>query len=413
MLIKFQCIHERESKSTHFRNFAKFIFEIVFLHEKHQWIKNIAKFFSNFFKVINYHEESRSKNTINVLTKRHEIFRSDLNVIARIIVISTSHTWNKRHDLQERNEFKKRNSNISWFHNLTSLFDNEFIDEVHVIKNISVEITIVMFWFEIVFWILIIDIMFANDIRNFKKFMKLLQHMKAEEWWKDDHLKTLNVNAINNNLYIFFDDHFEIKLRLIDETIETFIINSSVDVIEKKRLLTKMYEQIFFKRTHVFRMSFDSFTIIEKHFLRVQSTTIKCQLIENEYVVYKIKTNILLKTLIQSEIDQRKSKWSIVVERKLNMIIVWSNFLIFEDEDFNFKTTQLKKWFFQSNFVMKWMKILHFETSNSKFTRKNILNRLCENNFKLRKLLMKLKFEICLSVFVCKFFFTFSFIFIC
>ena len=299
MLIKFQCIHERESKSTHFRDFAKFILEIVFLHEKHQWIKNITKFFSNFFRVIDYHEEFRSKNKINVLIKNHEIFRSDLDIIVRIIVIFTSHTWwNKRHDFQERNEFKKKNSNISWSHNLTNLFDNEFIDEIHVIKNISVEITIVMLWLEIVFWILIIDTVLVNDIRDFKEFMKLLQHMKAKKWWKDDYLKTLNVNAINNNFYILFDDHFEVKLRFIDETIETFIINSFVDVIEKKRLLIKMYKQIFLNRIHVFRMSFDFLTIIEKHFFKVQSTTIECQLTENEYVVYKIKTNVLLKTLI-------------------------------------------------------------------------------------------------------------------
>ena len=107
MLINFQCIHERERKSSHFRDFAKLIFEIISLHSKHQWIKNIAKFFNNFFKVIDYHEKSRFENTVNVLIKKYEIFRFDLDIIARIIVISTSHTWNRRHDSQERNEYKK------------------------------------------------------------------------------------------------------------------------------------------------------------------------------------------------------------------------------------------------------------------------------------------------------------------
>ena len=181
MLINFQCIHERKRKSSHFRDFAKFIFEIISLHSKYQWIKNIAKFFNNFFKVIDYHEEFRFENTVNVLIKKHEIFRFDLNIIVRIIVIFIFHTWNKRHDFQKRNEYKKKHSTISWFHNLIDLFDNEFIDETHVIKNINVEITIVMLWFEILFWILIIDTMFANDIKNFKKFMKLLQHKKTNE----------------------------------------------------------------------------------------------------------------------------------------------------------------------------------------------------------------------------------------
>ena len=181
MLINFQCIHERKRKSSHFRNSAKFIFEIISLHSKYQWIKNIAKFFNNFFKVIDYHEEFRFENTVNVLIKKHEIFRFDLNIIVRIIVIFIFHTWNKRHDFQKRNEYKKKHSTISWFHNLIDLFDNEFIDETHVIKNINVEITIVMLWFEILFWILIIDTMFANDIKNFKKFMKLLQHKKTNE----------------------------------------------------------------------------------------------------------------------------------------------------------------------------------------------------------------------------------------
>ena len=155
-----------------------------------------------------------------------------------------------------------------------------------------------MFWFEILFWILIIDTMLANDIKDFKKFIKLLQHKKTNEWWQNDHLKELNVNAINNNFYIFFDDHFEAKLRLIDKTIEIFIINFFVDVIEKDSLLTKIYQQIFFKRIHASKMSFDFITIIEEHFFKIQFATIECQLIVNEDVVYKIKANVLLKTLI-------------------------------------------------------------------------------------------------------------------
>ena len=137
------------------------------------------------------------------------------------------------------------------------------------------------------------------------KFLKLLQHKKTSEWWQNDHLKKLNVNAINNNFYIFFDDYFEAKLRFIDETIEIFIINFSINVIEKNRLLTKIYQQIFFKRIHAFKISFDFFTIIEKHFFKIQFATIECQLIVNENVVYKIKTNVLLKILIQSNIDQK------------------------------------------------------------------------------------------------------------
>ena len=155
---------------------------------------------------------------------------------------------------------------------------------------------------------MIIDTMLANDIKDFKKFMKLLQHKKTNEWWQDDHLKKLNVNAINNNFYTLFDDHFETKLRFIDETIEIFIINFFVDVIEKNRLLIKIYQQIFLRRIHASRMSFDFITIIEKHFFKVQFATIECQLIVNEDVVYKIKANVLLKTLIQSNIDQKKSR---------------------------------------------------------------------------------------------------------
>ena len=95
------------------------------------------------------------------------------------------------------------------------------------------------------------------------------------------------------------------------------------------------------------------------------------------------------------------------------MTSVWSNFLIFENQNLNLKTTKLKKWFSQSDFVVKWMKILHSDASNSKFIRKNILNDLCESSFKLKALFMKLRFEICFSVFVWKFFSTFSSIFIC
>ena len=45
-------------------------------------------------------------------------------------------------------------------------------------------------------------------------------------------------------------------------------------------------------------MSFDFLTIIEDQFFKIQFATIECQLIVNEYVVYNIKANVLLGTLI-------------------------------------------------------------------------------------------------------------------
>ena len=56
---------------------------IVPLHSKHQWLQDIVKFFNDFFKVIDYHGESRSENTVGVLTKHNAIFRPDLDITAR------------------------------------------------------------------------------------------------------------------------------------------------------------------------------------------------------------------------------------------------------------------------------------------------------------------------------------------
>ena len=402
--MKLQCIHERKRQSLHLRESAKSILRIVSLHSKHQWLQDVFKFFNAFFRMIDYHGESRAENNVNILIKHHDIFRSDLDVTTRIIVIITSHTWNKRHNPQGRTEFKKKHFNTAWSHNLQKCFDNDFIDEAHVIKNISVEITMTLLWLEIVFWILITGTVLANDVKDFKEFMKLLQHKKAKEWWKDDHLESLDVNAINNNSYTLFDDHSKAKLRLTDEVVETFILESFFDVVEKDRLLAKVYQQILLRRTHVFKVSFNSFIIIEENLLKVQSAIIECQSIDKEYVAYKTKADVLLKTLILSNNDQKKPRWSIAVKRKLNMIIVWLDLLTLKDLDLNLKTTSLKKWLFKPDFVIDWMKTLHSEASIFQFARQNILTRLCDDDFKLRALLMKLRSKICLSIFLWKFF---------
>ena len=63
-----------------------------------------------------------------------------------------------------------------------------------------------------------------------------------------------------------FNTHSNTRFRLINEIVKKFIIKFFVDNNIKNRYLIKIYEIIFIKRIHVFKISFNFEITIEKNF---------------------------------------------------------------------------------------------------------------------------------------------------
>ena len=118
---------------------------------------------------------------------------------------------------------------------------------------------------------------------------------------------------------------------------------------------------------------------------------------------YKVIHDSLLTRLIISNQDKKK-KWSIVIERQLNFAIVWASLFDLEQKKYSLKTITLKKWLNDSNYCVQWLQILNNNFTSSKsedddFTSAiTILKAFCDDASKTRALLQNVRSQISLIV---------------
>ena len=158
------------------------VFDFYVYHENvndvHFFAHNYRKVFDIFFNR-NFHKNSM-----------HQFFDIFNENNVDIVIFITSQILTTRHDSIELKKWKKNysieNANKHeydhiWKRNFVEKFQIMIIDETHIIKKISINITITIKWLMIVFFILMTKIFLFNDISNFKDFITLFEHSNAKK----------------------------------------------------------------------------------------------------------------------------------------------------------------------------------------------------------------------------------------
>lgn len=157
------------------------------------------------------------------------------------------------------------------------------MNETQIMKNIFANITNAIIFLNVDRLILIIDIFFFNELKNFEKYMTLFQSLN---WWNENFLKKLKIIFENNNSYILSNNHSSVKLRFINIAINEFIIKSFIDNFIKNKYLRQIYKNLLLKRIYAFKLSFDNSRILNEYLFRVQWLQIECILIETKQKIY-------------------------------------------------------------------------------------------------------------------------------
>ena len=153
-------------------------------------------------------------NRISHKSSMHNFFDIFNENNVNIVIFITSQILATRHDSTKLKKWKK-NQLIDdankhqydhiWERNLARKFQTMIIDETHIIKKISNDITIIIKWLMIDFLILMTRIFLFNDILDFKKFITLLEHFDVKKWWDSRELVRMNINFDFNFWYLFDD----------------------------------------------------------------------------------------------------------------------------------------------------------------------------------------------------------------
>ena len=163
-----------------------------------QWIQIFDRVITNVYRLRVYHDDTKietwfdfvetKKFFLNYFNKNHSLFDFEIKDNVWTIIFITSQTLIIRHDFNALRKSRKNqnidatitNLNENWNRALNDCFEMMIIDETHFIKNMQKNINTIINWFKT--WILkIIDISIFNEIQNFKKWMYLIQSLKAQE----------------------------------------------------------------------------------------------------------------------------------------------------------------------------------------------------------------------------------------
>ena len=210
---------------------------------------------------------------------------------------------------------------------------------------------------------------------------------KTKDWYNFENLEKMNVTK-DVNSFMLKNDHSTNKLIFIEATIKQFIFRKKYDFFVQNVNLFKIYFRLLLRRIHASKIFFDSITIIKNNLFKTKTIMINCKFELNEITIYKIKKLIFMNEILESDKKKSKSKWSFVIQKKMQMIVFWIFLLKLKNQKIDIKSVKIKKWLKKTNILNVWLLILR---SMYAFILQNKFHFACKKNFKLKILLRNIR----------------------
>ena len=351
------------------------------------------------FRLLNYWGDIKDTSRVmgserqvpgGYLTEDHPIFNQDNEENASTVVITTPFTYNERHGPKSRTRWLKKKKGTRP-DKLQGVWGIMVIDEAHMIKNEGAEVNAAIVESEGDFHCTITGTPMENDEKDTLGYVKLFETKAARDAWLDEKLLRKWGVTPGCNPFELPDNHPAACLRLTCHAVDTWIVKSAADSVQKGQWLTMLFSVILLRRSHASRLPFNSPTTIGENLPRVNVMSVRCKMTDSERDLHMVREDRLLQKLTSKGASTRHSKWSFPITRKLNCLTASPALLTLEEKGVNIKAGAVKKTMNDPNFMKKWAKALFPEEN---LTDPQMLSRVCEGAPKLRALLINIRSQV-------------------
>lgn len=296
----------------------------------------------------------------------HQFFDTSNEDNADIVIFTTPQTLAARHGPVELKKWRKNHSiedadrheyDHTWERGLAGKFQTVIIDEAHIIKGISTDITATIKWLMAVFLILMTGTPLFNGIPDLKGFMTLLEHPNAKKWWDKLELARMGVES-DLNPWSLPDDHEGAKLRLTDYAVKEFLLDSSMNAFQKGQYLEKIYEKCLLRRTHASTLRELGNKVIGQALPRVKAAFLNCKFTSEEMKNYRASMEKHLPFIIKPSANKKRPKFNLGVFRKMNMLSIWHPLVELEEKGLDLRATNQRKLLDDTNLANRWFDTL-------------------------------------------------------
>ena len=171
--------------------------------------------------------------------------------------------------------------------------------------------------------------------------MPLIEHQDADAWWTPASLRLMGFEE-DRNPYDLDDEHPASKLQKTTRATRDWIYANRIDPTMEGIHLARVWQRCLLRRTYSRRIPFSTGPTIGSKLPTVNAVMINCMYEENEWADYHNAVNELTgASFLPGSSDQRKVKWSLSMQRKLQMSTKFLQ-LPMIDAQWNLKATNLK-----------------------------------------------------------------------
>ena len=380
-----------------------------------QWLIQLELVAPRFFTLYKYYGDARRHDPVagekvfhGRLNRQHAIFDGSL-ANASTIVISSYSTFTERHGPSSQKKWHINRCHMSrtaadtviddldprWPERLDHMFGFVVLDEAHIIKQTSNKTSIAIKWLKAQFHILVTATPIPNGIDDWRGYMPLIEHQDADAWWTPGSLAVMGF-AEDRNPYELDDGHPASKLQMTTRAARDWIYAARIDPTMKGIHLAWVWQRCMLRRTYSSRIPFGTGPTIGSKLPTVNAVIINCMYDEKERLDYHDVVNELTGALfLPGSSDRRKVKWSLSMQRKLQMSTTFLE-LPGIDANWNLKATNLKKLFEDREFYLQWFPEERRQNPEA------MLWELCRGAPKVRALLRNIRSHVSTPPYLCR-----------
>ena len=379
---------------------SRSILIVVFFMLIQQWCDEIRIIVSDLIVIKYFDVESKNddnfRHDFKLYDKSFDIARN-LNDNVRIVIMISYHIWAIRHEFAAQtawNRFKRKwfqkNVDAQYYkydfdfsQKMRNVFENVFLKEVHLIKNIDININVNIKWLNAFFNVCIIATFLWSTFWNFKEILSMI---KNSNFWFNEQFHEWMLNDDVNSFENFVNFHFDEMLKCTIKTFERFVKLNDVDDETKKIRMRQIWTNCLIKRTYVSKLSLKTNFLITKNILIIVANIISINFTSKKQIIHDVFTKFLYAKL-NKKLNDDKVVWNMKIVRKFILYFIWLDFKhlkkIIKHESFF-------QWMNDFNCLWKWFLICHnknfehYDVSFAKTNHAQILKRYFHEIFKIR-----------------------------